>query len=110
MPHISVPHIQDMFRISREQPNLTEKGPSLSVQSMSGVYGGETCIVGEVSREEMSAVSFVQQLQHVASMGQNSLPVLPHEELHKMQNQTTSQVLKCHRFDSFLTTSLYHTL
>lgn len=98
---ISLPYVQDMFRLSCEQPETGRQVPSISTPSE--VCGGGMSSGGKISREEVSAVmdahrhwdeggsvravSHVQQLQQVACMGQNPLPVFTHEELHDMQSQ-----------------------
>lgn len=90
-----------MFRLSCEQPEAGRQAPSTSTPSE--VCGGGKCSGRKISREEVSAVfdvhrhwddggsvravSHVQQLQQVACMGQNPLPVFTHEELHDIQSQ-----------------------
>ena len=98
---VSVPHVQDMFRLSCTLPEVGRQSPPIS--SPSEVCGGEVYAVGRVTREEVSAVldmhhhwedgaavravSQVQLLQQVASMGQSPLPGFTHEELQKKQSQ-----------------------
>ncbi len=84
---LPAPHVQDMFCLSCEQPDLTKNGLSLPIESTSDNCGGEAPTVSKIPRDggSVRAVFFMQQLQHVASMGQNPLPVFSDEELHKMQ-------------------------